>query len=183
MSTAEDRAGEARLIARALTGDAHAERALYDAHVDRVYRLCCRLADGDPDVAQDYTQETFIRAFTRLQQFRGGSAFSTWLHSVALSVAYGSRRKAKRRRDRELAAGAEVPASRSAVPRDLSLGARLHAAIATLPKSYRSVLLLYAVEGYTHPEIAALLDVPVGTSKARLSRARAQLRVQLAGVV
>ena len=73
------------LIARCLAGDADAERALYDAHVDRIYRLVYRMA-GDGDLAQDLTQDTFIRAFERLQQFRGDSSLATWLHSIAVSV-------------------------------------------------------------------------------------------------
>jgi RNA polymerase sigma-70 factor (ECF subfamily) len=74
------------LIARVLAGEATAERALYDRHVDRVYRLAYRLA-GDPDLAMDFTQDTFIRAFDRLASYRGDAAFSTWLTAVATSVA------------------------------------------------------------------------------------------------
>ncbi|MFL5476460.1 MAG: RNA polymerase sigma factor, partial [Gemmatimonadales bacterium] len=69
---------ERELISRVLAGDPSAERALYDAHVDRVFRLAYRMA-GDMDRAQDYTQETFIRAFSRLQTFRGDASLSTWL--------------------------------------------------------------------------------------------------------
>jgi hypothetical protein len=66
-----------------LAGDGRAERALYDAHVDRVYRLCYRLASGDEPRAQDFTQETFVRAFDRLAEFRGDAALATWLHGSA----------------------------------------------------------------------------------------------------
>src|SRR5881275_2056346 len=83
------------LIARCLAGDADAERALYDAHVDRIYRLIYRMA-GDGDLAQDFTQDTFIRAFERLGQFRGDSSLATWLHSIAVSVALNGMRKVKR---------------------------------------------------------------------------------------
>ena len=74
------------LIARVLAGEAAAERALYDRHVDRVYRLAYRLA-GDPDLAMDFTQDTFIRAFDRLASYRGDAAFSTWLTAVAFRSA------------------------------------------------------------------------------------------------
>ena len=80
------------LIGRVLAGDPGAERELYDAHVDRVFRLVYRMA-GDPDRAQDYTQETFIRAFRRLADFRGESALSTWLCSIAISVTLNGLRR------------------------------------------------------------------------------------------
>ena len=90
------------LITRVLAGDAGAERELYDAHVDRVFRLVYRMA-GDLDQAQDYVQETFIRAFGHLADFRGDSALSTWLGSIAISVTLNGLRKVKRFREREVA--------------------------------------------------------------------------------
>jgi RNA polymerase sigma-70 factor (ECF subfamily) len=75
---------EHHLVERVVGGDPAAERRLYDAHVDRVYRLTYRMT-GDDDLAQEFTQETFIRAFDRLKQFRGEAALSTWLHSIAVS--------------------------------------------------------------------------------------------------
>ena len=83
------------LITRCLAGDPSAERELYDAHVDRIYRLAYRMA-GDGDLAEDFTQETFIRAFERLEQFRGESSLATWLHSIAVSVALNGMRKVQR---------------------------------------------------------------------------------------
>ncbi|MGI8818758.1 MAG: RNA polymerase sigma factor [Gemmatimonadales bacterium] len=89
------------LIGRVLAGDPSAERALYDAHVDRVFRLVYRMA-GDLDRAQDYTQETFIKAFSRLGEFRGEAALSTWLGSIAISIALNGLRKVKRSMEREV---------------------------------------------------------------------------------
>jgi RNA polymerase sigma-70 factor (ECF subfamily) len=86
---------EHELIARVRAGEPAAERALYDAHVDRVYRLAYRLA-GDDELARDFTQEAFIRAFDRLHTFRGDSRFSTWLHAITTSVALNGLRKTKR---------------------------------------------------------------------------------------
>jgi RNA polymerase sigma-70 factor (ECF subfamily) len=102
---------ERELIGRVLAGDSNAERALYDAHVDRVFRLVYRMA-GDLDRAQDYTQETFIRAFSRLGDFRGESALSTWLGSIAISVTLNGLRKVRRLRDREVALDDAVPLGR-----------------------------------------------------------------------
>jgi RNA polymerase sigma-70 factor (ECF subfamily) len=89
------------LISRVLAGDPRAERALYDTHVDRVFRLVYRMA-GDLDRAQDYTQETFIKAFARLGDFRGEAAFSTWLGSIAISITLNGLRKVKRASEREM---------------------------------------------------------------------------------
>ena len=169
---------EHELIARVRAREPAAERALYDAHVDRVYRLAYRLA-GDDELARDFTQETFIRAFDRLHTFRGDSRFSTWLHTITTSVVLNGLRKTKRFRTQttlEAAEGISIGA-RSAEP-DLKM--RLHAAIDALPDRYRTVVVMHDVEGYTHEEIAETLGVEVGTSKAQLSRARAKLRETLA---
>ena len=170
---------ESTLIARVRAGDSAAERTLYDAHVDRVYRLAFRLA-GDDALAQDFTQETFIRAFDRLGSFRGEAAFSTWLHTITTTVVLNGLRKVKRLRQRETdiddaqAIGVRKPESEP----DLKM--RLTKAIDELPEGYRTVFVMHDVEGYTHEEIGAALGVETGTSKAQLSRARAKLRVALA---
>jgi RNA polymerase sigma-70 factor (ECF subfamily) len=168
-----------QLVARCLAGDPLAERALYDAHVERVYRLVHRMA-GDPDLASDFTQETFIRAFERLEQFRGDASLATWLHSIAVSVALNGMRKVKRIRGRieNIDDAPEV----AVAPRGLTpdLKTRLHAAIDALSEKLRPVFIMHDVEGYTHDEIAGSLGIPVGTSKARLFDARAKLRLALA---
>ena len=170
------------LIARVLAGDGSAERELYDAHVDRVFRLAYRMA-GDMDQAQDYVQETFIKAFSRLADFRGDAALSTWLGSIAISVTLNGLRKVKRFREREV--GLEDAPELGRLPReaDPDLKTRLHGAIDALPDGYKAVFVLHDVEGYTHEEIAAMLGVHPGTSKAQLFRARARLRDALADFV
>jgi len=169
---------ERELIARVRAGDGAAERALYDAHVDRVYRLACRLA-GDDDLAREFTQDTFVRAFDRLGSFRGEAKFSTWLHAITTSVVLNGLRKLKRLRRREvdLDDAAGVPGTRRSAEPDLKR--RLTLAIDALPEGYRTVFVMHDVEGYTHEEIAGTLGIPVGTSKARLFDARAKLRAQL----
>jgi RNA polymerase sigma-70 factor (ECF subfamily) len=170
---------ETSLIARAVRGDAAAERALYDAHVERIYRLAYRLT-GDGDAARDVTQDTFIRAFSRLDEFRGESALGSWLHSIAFSVGMNAVRTAKRRAARvePIEGGLAVAAvSRRADP---DLRERLAEAIDGLPDGYRAVFVMHDVEGYTHEEIGAALGIASGTSKAQLFRARAKLRTQLA---
>lgn len=170
---------ERQLIARVVQGEARAQRELYDAHVDRVYRLVYRMA-GDDDMARDFTQETFIRAFQRMDTFRGDASMATWLHSIAVSVTLNGLRSAKRF-DRHRGSEDEglgiVSEKREAEP---DLKTRLAAAINALPEGYRTTFLMHDVEGYTHEEIGAALGVQPGTSKAQLSRARAKLRDALA---
>jgi RNA polymerase sigma-70 factor (ECF subfamily) len=170
---------ERELIARARAGEPAAERALYEAHVDRVYRLVYRMA-GDDELARDFTQETFIRAFERLPTFREEARLSTWLHAIATSVALNGLRKVKRFRQREIGLEAAEGVAGGARRAEPDLKTRLRGAIDALPDKYRMVVLMHDVEGYTHEEIAAVLQIEVGTSKAQLSRARGKLRAALA---
>ncbi len=170
---------ERHLIAGLLAGDRAAGRALYDAHAPRIYRLVFRIA-GDEELARDCTQEAFIRAFERLDDFRGEAAFGTWLHRIAVTVTLNAIRKQKRwwKRETGLDAAADVPST--AIRSEPDLKERLSAAIDALPEIYRVVVVMHDVEEYTHVEIAGVLGIPVGTSKARLSTARAKLRQALA---
>jgi RNA polymerase sigma-70 factor (ECF subfamily) len=169
---------EQQLIARALAGEAAAERALYDTHVERIYRLAFRMT-GDETMAEDCTQETFIKAFDRLADFRGLSLFSTWLHAIGTSVVLNSLRKIKRIGSRETAIDHAPPAAAAVGATDMELSITLHAAIDDLPENLRLVFVMHDLEGYKHHEIAEILDVPVGTSKTRLMRAREELRSAL----
>ena len=157
----------------------HVERELYDTHVDRVYRLAYRMT-GDSTQAEEYTQETFIKVYDRLGTFRGEAALSTWITSVAVSVVLNGMRTAKRRREREHYLEQADRVTTSERRSDPDLKARLKAAIDRLPESLRTVFLMHDVEGFTHQEIADSMGLAEGTSKANLSRARAQLRVALA---
>ena len=169
---------EEQLIERSCQGEHAAFRELYDANVDRIYRLTYRMA-GDDDLARDFTQETFVRAYEKLDQFRGDASFSTWLHSIAVSVTLTGLRKVQRHRKRErtLEEAPHLTAPAATVEPDLE--SKLKGAIDRLPDLYRTVFLMHDLEGYSHNEIATALDVAEGTSKARLSRARAKLRDML----
>jgi RNA polymerase sigma-70 factor (ECF subfamily) len=169
---------ELQLIARARQGDPAAERAIYDTHVDRVFRLAYRMT-GDQSLAEDLTQETFLKAFGSLAAFRGEAALSTWLHAIATRTVLSGLRKVRRLRDRE--ADLEVLPELPAPPRrDAELRFLLDEAIDALPEDLRLVFLMHDVEGFKHHEIAAGLDTTTGTSKSRLHRARAALRDYLA---
>ncbi len=179
-----DRVTDPDLIARVVTGDRLAARALYDAHVGRVYRLAHRLT-GDGQLAHEVTQDTFVKAMSRLDTFRGEAAFTTWLHRITVTVALNTVRRVKRIRGRETSideasltgAHAHAFVADDAPSRvDPMLRDRLHRAIDALPEIYRTTLVMHELEGYTHVEIADALGIAVGTCKSRLSVARAQLR-------
>ncbi len=166
------------LVERAKVGDTGAFRALYDMHVDRIYRLATRMV-GDPALAQDFTQDTFVRAWQRLPDFRGDAAFSTWLHSIAVSVTLNGIRSADRHRKRERPLEEVANTGRRSDPTEPGLRDRLNRALDELPDIYRTVFLMHDLEGYPHYEIALTLGIAEGTSKARLFRARAKLREAL----
>lgn len=164
------------LVRRARQGEVGAFEGLYRLHVGRVFALCRRMT-GDPALAEDLTQEAFVRAWRNLTSFRGESAFSTWLHRLTVNVVLGHLRGHGGRRD---GLGAEewdeVDLS---TPPHSGEAIDLERAIARLPLRARTVFVLHDVEGFRHDEIAALAGMAVGTSKAQLSRARRLLKEAL----
>ena len=167
------------LIASVASGDLAAARTLYDRHAARVYRLAYRMC-GDRDLAADLTQDVFVRVFRQLQQFRGESAFTTWLHRVAVTTCIDTLRKVKRFRRREVDLEHADDRRVGSIERDPVLDAALSAAMDALPEGLRIALVMHAIEGYTHGEIAAALGIAEGTSKSRVFEARAKLREMLA---
>ena len=167
---------EADWIAKAKRSDAGAFERLYRMHIDRVYGLCLRMT-GNVAEAEDCAQEAFIQAWSKLDKFRGDSAFSTWLHRIAVNAVLGRIRKSKREQDRIQLAGEQASSPVSVADngelRDLS------EAVDRLPQGARHVFVLNAVYGYSHEETAAMLDIAAGTSKAQLHRARRLLAQQL----
>jgi len=150
-------------------------RALYRAHTSPLYGFALRLTRGNEALAEDIVQDTWVRAVPRLEGFRWQSSLKTWLHSVALNV----HREGLRRRTREENKADEVRRRFAVVSGGRSGAMDLERAVAELPDGQREVLLLHDVEGYTHKEIAELLDIAAGTSKSQLSKARATLRTWL----
>lgn len=173
------RVTEQQLISRVRAGEPAAQRELYDAHVDRVYRLAYRLA-GDDELARDFTQLTFIRAFEQIAGFRAESSLSTWLHSIGVSVALNGLRKVKRLHTREASLEEAEMVGSVAREADPDLKERLQKAIDGLGEKFRTVFLMHDVEGFTHEEIGEFLNIPAGTSKTRLFQARGKLREELA---
>lgn len=180
LAPGSDPDGGDRLVARTLSGDARAARMLYDAHVDQVYRLAVRLT-GDTELARECTQQAFARAFQRLETFRGDSSFGTWLHRLTVNVTLSQLRRVRRIHEMERELGAAGPELSHHRDPDPILQHRITKALAALPEASRKVVVMHDVEGFTHEEIGTALDIATGTSKARLSRARARLRMLLAG--
>src|SRR5215208_4854916 len=173
------RVSERQLVARVVDGDPAAQRELYDSHVDRVYRLAYRLA-GEDELARDFTQLTFIRAFERIAEFRHDSSLATWLHSIGVSVALNGLRTVKKMRARNVPIEEAHGLGSSGREAEPDLKTRLKSAIDSLSEKYRTVFLMHDVEGFTHDEIGAALGIPAGTSKTRLFQGRAKLREALA---
>lgn len=171
-------ADDRELVRRFLrSGSERAFRALYRAHAAPLYGFALRLTRGDEAAAQDIVQDTWVRAVARLGEFRWQSSLKTWLHAVALNVhREGLRRRATAQRKTE-----EVQRRFAVVRGGGDEGPRidLERGVAELPDGQREVLLLHDIEGYTHEEIAALLDIAEGTSKSQLSRARRAMRTWL----
>jgi RNA polymerase sigma-70 factor (ECF subfamily) len=167
------------LIHRARQGDRAAFETLYHAHVGRVYALCLRLT-ADRALAEERTQDAFVRAWERLATFRGESAFSSWLYRLTVNEVLLGRRAERRRGARIVTtddpAALERPGAASVAA---GTALDLERAVAALPPGAREVFVLHDVEGYRHEEIAQLTGVAVGTSKAQLFRARRLLREAL----
>ncbi len=175
-ATPDTAADEAAWIRQAQRSDARAFEALYRLHVDKVYGLCLRMT-GNVSEAEDCAQEAFIQAWNKLDKFRGDSAFSTWLHRIAVNSVLGRIRKSKREQDRIEAVAQTAPAPLSTP--DTGELRDLFEAINRLPEGARHVFVLHAVYGYSHEEAGSMLGIAAGTSKAQLHRARRLLAQQL----
>jgi RNA polymerase sigma-70 factor (ECF subfamily) len=167
------------VVREAREGSVAAFERLYRENAGRIYALCLRLS-GDAARAEELTQDVFVRAWQRLDSFRGDSAFSTWLHRVAVNVVLAQRRSDGRRNAR-VALVEDVGSVDTEGRRPPMVGERmdLEAAIATLPDASRTVFVMHDVEGYTHDEIARMTGRAEGTCKALLHRARRALREKL----
>lgn len=169
-------ASENALVELARDNDYRAYEQLYQQHAGRVYALCVRLCH-DRDMAEDLTQESFVLAWRKLGSFRGDSAFGTWLYRIATNTVLSYLRKHKAFIN-SLDIDALPEAGRGdGVLEQLSL----EQAIGRLPAGARAVFVLYSIEGYTHDEIAGLLGIAEGSSKAQLHRARQLLQGFLQG--
>lgn len=178
-------AGE-EVLARAQAGDHQAFAHLYSLHKRRIYSLCLRMV-GNISEAEDLTQEAFLQLHRKIATFRGDSAFSTWLHRLAINVVLMQLRKkglSLISLDEAMEPAVEERPGRSFGEPDLTLSGAidrmaLQKAIDDLPSGYRLIFVLHDIEGYEHNEIAIMLDCSIGNSKSQLHKARLKLRAAL----
>jgi RNA polymerase sigma-70 factor (ECF subfamily) len=175
---APQEAASAQAALPATARDRVSERALYEQFVDRIFRLALRMTNN-VELAEDLTQDVFMRAFERLHQFRGESGLGTWLHRVAISVILNAIAKRKTAAAREIPLDAAVPAPSRSGAIELDVRDRVRAAVVQLPEELRIVVLLYDVEGYQHNEIAEMMGISAGACRMRLLRAHQLLRTML----
>jgi len=175
-------ASETQLVERAQHGNEEAFAALFEMHKRRVYSLCLRMT-GNTAEAEDLTQEAFLQLFRKISTFRGESAFSTWLHRLAVNVVLMHlRKKGLQQVSLDQAdSSQDEPLKHDYGDNDKRLMGSidrisLSRAIAELPPGYRTVFVLHDIEGYEHNEIAEIMNCSVGNSKSQLHKARMKLR-------
>lgn len=176
------RPSEAQAIEQAKQGNAEAFEFLYSLHKRRVYSLCLRMTANTAE-AEDLTQEAFLQLFRKIGTFRGESAFSTWLHRMAVNVVLMHLRK----KGLPVVSLEETTENDEDAPKrdfgadDAKLAGsvdrlQLQNAVDRLPPGYRTIFVLHDVEGYEHNEIAAMVGCSIGNSKSQLHKARMKLR-------
>ena len=177
-----EKLSEAEAIERAKQGDAAAFEVLYNLHKRRVYSLCLRMTTNTAE-AEDLTQEAFLQLFRKIGTFRGESAFSTWLHRMAVNVVLSQLRKKGLQvvpLDDENEGEEETPKKDYGAQDNVLAGSldrlQLKNAIDRLPPGYRSIFVLHDVEGFEHNEIAEMVGCSIGNSKSQLHKARMKLR-------
>jgi len=164
-------------VALAASGDTAAFERLYRSHVGRIHSLVRRMLDRE--LADEVTQDVFVRAWEKLHTFRGEAAFGTWLHRLAINVVLGRRGQLGRNRDR-FADGDQLMERMAGRSQEPGTAIDLERALDQLPDGARQIFVLHDVEGYRHEEIAQMLGLAEGTSKSQLHRARMALRTHLA---
>jgi RNA polymerase sigma-70 factor (ECF subfamily) len=171
-------AGDDDLVALAAGGDRRALETLLDRHTDRVHAICRRIV-LDPEDALDATQEALIAIARGIPRFDGRAAFTTWIHRIATNAALDELRRRRRRvvtgpaRDDLPEPGADTSAS--TVEQRVAARLDVDAALARVPDDFRVAVVLRDLCDLDYPEIAEVLDVPVGTVKSRIARGRQAL--------
>lgn len=174
--TADD---DATLVSTALAGHAEAFGTLVERYERAVYNLCLRTL-RDAEEAKDASQEAFFKAFRGLGTFRTGSKFSTWIFSIAYHACCDRLSRRRRFSDAEMPERADPSPGPDVHVERLDEASRLRTAIDALPEKYRTVVTMYHLQGQQYEEIARVLDLPMGTVKTHLFRAKEHLRKLLA---
>ena len=179
-----DDLSEKETIANAQDGNSRAFERLYQRHSSRVYALCLRMT-GNPAEAEDLLQDTFVMVFRKIRTFRGDSAFSTWLHRIAVNLAL-MRMRRKSSSETSLQESSDPESDHPGHLEQLAVSdtflagsldrLNLQRALQKLRPFQKLVVVLHDIQGYKHIEIAKMMDWSIGNSKSRLHRARARLR-------
>jgi RNA polymerase sigma-70 factor (ECF subfamily) len=172
---------DAHLIDEALAGSTAAFGLLVERYQDRLFNTLVHVT-GNAEDAADIAQEAFVQAFLKLNTFHRSAAFYTWLYRIAFNMAVSQRRRRRPtsslEHGRDL--GCEDPVAPSTDPaaslEQQELAAQVQAAMNNLSEEFRSVLVLREIDGHDYDSIASMLDLPVGTVRSRLHRARLQLK-------
>ena len=180
---AADTAVSATLLAACRRGEEAAQFQLYHLLSYQLMGVCLRYCPSRAE-AEDALQNTFVKIFTRLDQYRGDGPFEAWARRVAVHTALHALEQHRLRHATSYGAAdldehaTDLPSPEPSVLEELAAADLLHH-LAALPPGYRAVLNLYAIEGYSHAEIAQLLGIAEGTSKSQLARARQLLAQRL----
>ncbi len=174
---------DSKVVQRAQQGDSDAFSALFHAHKARIYSVCLRMTNNAAE-AEDLTQDAFLQVFRKIATFRGDSAFSTWLHRIAVNTVLMHFRKKSLNQvplDEPYSNSDGAKIRREYGTRDNHLAGcvdrvALARAIKELPHGYRTIFLLHEIEGYEHQEIAEMLGCSVGNSKSQLHKAKLRIR-------
>ncbi len=179
--------GDARWVEAALAGDRDAFGRLVERYQDRLFNTLLRIVGSREDAA-DAVQDAFVQAYVKLESFRGASQFYTWLYRIAMNVALSRQRRRRPMAsvDQAKESVGEEPADAAALPEEVVLSQerveQVQAALADLGDDHRQILVLREIEGCAYETIAEILDLPVGTVRSRLFRARMQLKERLSGL-
>jgi len=172
---------DASLIAATLAGDSAAFGRLVQLYQDRLYNSLLRVL-GSADDTADIVQDAFVQAYTKLESFRGGSQFYTWLYRIAFNLAMSHMRRQRKKSsldEMKTLLGEEPTDGQPAADANIIEQERaelVHSALAELGADHRQILVLREIEGFSYEEIAEILDLPVGTVRSRLFRARLEMR-------
>jgi RNA polymerase sigma-70 factor (ECF subfamily) len=178
---------EARLVEAALAGDRNAFGQLVTRYQDRLFNTLLRVVGTHEDAA-DALQDAFLQAYTKLESFRGASRFYTWMYRIAMNAALSRRRRRKPIASVDAAkeAAGEEPLDEGEGPEDVVLSQErvehVQSALNSLGEDHRAILALREIEGCAYEEIAEILELPIGTVRSRISRARNQIKDRLVGV-
>jgi RNA polymerase sigma-70 factor (ECF subfamily) len=175
---------DAPLIAATLAGDSAAFGQLVGLYQDRLYNSLLRVL-GSAEDASDIVQDAFVQAYVKLDTFRGSSAFYTWLYRIAFNLAMSHARRGRKTTsldEMKSGLGSEPVDDQPAPEANMEQREQVemvHAALAELSTEYRTILVLREIDGCRYEQIAEILDMPVGTVRSRLFRARLALREEL----